>query len=402
MDSPKAPLVLHLVHSLEGGGTERVLVSLLKAFDHRVIRHTVVTQRCAGTLAAQSPEEVACIPLQAQGRTYATGLRLARLCRRLQPTILHARNVNTWGDALVAQILCPSIKLVLGFHGLQAGGRFGIREKIMGRIASALGAQFTSVSLRAQRQMAHELGLRVEKIQHLPNGIDFGCLKPTENRNALRANFGYSGNEITLGIVGSLTPVKGHGALLSAFARAAANISALRLIIIGDGPLRPDLEETARRLNVHDRVKFLGHRDDLPAILPALDAYVCASHSEGMSNALMEAMTAGLPVITTDVGDHSLLVRDGVDGLVVSPDDVTALSGAIQAMVTSRVSQTMGQNAKQRILAFCFDKTAQAYQSFYAGLTSRSTNRFASLCRRVSKSVTLINRPRVPLAGSVK
>ena len=104
MNSPDPPLVMHLVHSLEGGGTERVLVALLRGFDHRTMRHTVVTQRSAGSLAVQLPDRVGCIALGTRGRSWSAGLRIARACRRLRPAILHARNVNTWADAMLARL----------------------------------------------------------------------------------------------------------------------------------------------------------------------------------------------------------------------------------------------------------------------------------------------------------
>lgn len=408
MEPPSAPLVVHLVHSLDGGGTERVLVSLLRAFNHHAVRHAVVTLRDAGSLAADLPDDVACIALDASGRCRTSGIRLAGILARLRPTLIHARNVCTWCDAVVARVLCHGPKLVLGFHGLESGGPFSQRDRWTAWAASALDASFTSVSESGRRKMARELRLPVHRIQFLPNGIDLtqfgnGSLAV---RNEVRDSFGFQLSDRVIGIVGSLTRVKGHGVLIEAVAMAAEKSPHVRLLVVGDGALRNDLERIAGKFGIRDRVRFAGWQDDIPSVLSALDAYVCASHSEGMSNSVMEAMASALPVVSTAVGDHPVIVRHGVDGLIVPPNDVTALADAIETMVSSPEPATsMGRSARARIENSSFERTVDSYQRFYQRLIEQNpghAHTFASICRRVSKSVTCAQTPRVIPGASVK
>jgi len=408
MASRKAPLVMHVVHSLEGGGTERTLVSLLRSFDHRMFRHMVVTLRDAGSLAAQLPDEVACLALGIVGRSRTSGFRFVKACARLRPSIIHARNVCTWPDALVASMPLPRAKLVLGFHGLQSGGHFTRRDRCIARFASAFGARFASVSRYGRQQLVHDLGVPIHRIEHLPNGIDLGPfdIDASAKRIFLRDAFGYSSHDRVVGIVGSLTPVKGHDVLLSAIAKAAQSIPNIRLLIVGGGPLRKALEEKSKELGVHNRVQFTGWWDDVPALLSALDAYVCASRSEGMSNALMEAMAAGLPIVSTSVGDHPVILRHGVDGLVVPPDDTAALTESLQVLLGSpECAIGMGRSARSRIEEFSLARSVNAYQRFYGELapqTAAQTLAIAHPCPGVSKSVIGSLLPRVGTGTTVE
>lgn len=405
---PRPPLVVHVVHSLEGGGTERMLVALLGAFDRRVMRHAVITLRDAGSLAAALPDDVACIALETVGRSRASALHLARICARLRPSIIHARNVCTWSDAVIARLFHPRAKLILGFHGLQNGGHFSPRDRRAVYLGRVLGACFTSVSQHGARQLMKECRVPNHRIAHLPNGVDLcrTVVSPEDTKLRMRASFGYFPYHFVVGIVGSLTPVKGHAYLLAAIADAARFVPAIRLLVIGDGPLRGELEALARSLAIDDRVQFTGWRDDAAMMMNAMDTYVCASDSEGMSNALMEAMALGMPIVSTEVGDHPAMLRNGKDGLLVPPGHAAALAQSLQTLFHEPdLAAALGQNARRRIEAFDFERTVEAYQHFYHGLLATRAaplRRFARICRGVSKSVISSISPRIAADTPVK
>ena len=408
MASPNAPLVLHVVHSLEGGGTERALVSLLRAFDYGQMRHAVVTLRHAGSLAARLPDEVACVAMRTVGRSRTSGFRLAHICARLRPSIIHARNVCTWPDAAVAGVLNPRSKLVLGFHGLEGGGHFSRRDRHAARFAKAFGARFTSVSEFSKLQMIDEFRLPREQVDVLANGVDlarFASHGPSD-RNRVRESFGFQPSHRVIGIVGSLTSVKGHDVLLSAIANVVRKRPQVRLLVVGDGPLRGNLEARAAKLGILNSVHFAGWREDVPMLLGAMDVHVSASRSEGMSNALLEAMAAGLPVVSTAVGDHSQVVRHGVDGLLVRPQNVPALTEAIETIMDApERAAVMGRSARARVEAYGFERMVDAYQCYYFDLLKPAPNTaptLASVCRRLSKSVIGAFPPRVITGTPVK
>ncbi len=368
MNGERLPVAVHVVHSLEGGGTERTLVALLCAFDHSRIRHVVVTLREAGCLASRLPDQVSCVPLAVSGRSRLAGLALARVVRRTRASVVHARNICCWPDALVCGVFAPGGRIVLGFHGMESGGAFTARARFVARMAGKMGARFTSVSESGRKLMAGQLGLPVDAITHLPNGID---LAPYENSDrhqggAIRTMLGFTDRDWVIGAVGSLTPVKGIDVLIEAVSRLAATDEDVRLLIVGEGPLKTVLAEEARNLGIFDRVQFAGQREDVVTILKAMDVYVCSSRSEGMSNSLLEAMATGLPVVATTVGDNCVMIRDQVDGLLAPPNDSDALADALRLVRASPdLAARLGKAAQERIRAYDFRKTVSAYESYY-------------------------------------
>lgn len=394
MVSRNTPTVMHVVHSLEGGGTERVLCDLLRSFDRRKTRHAVVTLRQAGSLVTQLPDEVACCALGLEGRCRGAGLALASVIRSIRPAILHARNVCTWADSVVAAALVPQTRLVLGFHGLQDGGAFPRRMRMIARLARLTSdVRFTSVSHEGRDALCTQLSVPQSRVTVLGNGVDlerYTAVSPSR-RMAIRQAQGWNDGDFVIGTVGSLTAVKGHDVLLEAFAQVWRSQSHFRLMIVGDGPLDAQLRAKAVQLGIEQRATFAGRRGDVSEVLQGLDAYACSSQSEGVSNALLEAMASGLPVVTTAVGDHAMIVRGGIDGLIVPPNNSTRLAEAISMLCNDPDrAAILGRAARSRVENMGFCRVVAAYEDFYASLIARpeaEANPVARLCLSVSKSV---------------
>ena len=366
---------MHVIDSLEGGGTERTLVALLRAFDPSVCRHAVVTMRGAGALAARLPDHVSCRPISATGRSRWAGVRVARAARLVGACVIHARNTGCWFDATIAALLTPRVRLVLGFHGLERGGGLTRRQRRITRGGLRAGARFTSVSQAGRRQLHEDAGVPLDHIEVLPNGIDLPRFSsaPADSRQRSRSEFHFSEGDFVVGIVGSLTPVKRHDALIRAVARAGRSLPHLRLLVVGDGPLRTVLHAQAQKQEVEDRIRFAGRREDVPALLAAMDAYVCSSESEGMSNALLEAMATGLAVIATDVGDHSVIIRHKVDGLIVKSGSSVELADALMTLACTRhLRARLAAASRVRARDFDFASSVRAYEKYYKSLLPAS------------------------------
>ncbi|MGB2987120.1 MAG: glycosyltransferase [Phycisphaerae bacterium] len=402
MSRDNRPVIVHVVHSLEGGGTERTLVALLHAFDPSRFRHAVVTLRAAGSLSARLPDHVACRPLVASGRSWSTGLRLAQLTRHWGAAVIHARNTGCWSDATGAGLLTPHTRLVLGFHGLETAGPFNQRHRRLARWALLAGARFTSVSEAGRRQLRDQARIPTDRITLLRNGVElhsFGQLDEAA-RKRTRAAFQWDDTTFVVGTVGSLTPVKGHITLIRAVARVRQPVPNIRLLIVGDGPQRASLEQQAQVEGVGDRVHFLGWREDVSRLMDCMDVYVCSSASEGMNNALLEAMAAGLPIIATDVGDNAAMIRDGVEGQIVKPGSFEAIANTLAIFARSPdLRQRFATAAKTRANDYDFDEKVRAYEAYYQALLTVGTTNEKSVphgrsrSHVVSRSAASVDRP---------
>ncbi len=377
----RRPLVVHVVNTLDGGGTEHALLALLRSFRRSCLRHAVVTLREAGSLSAHLPEDVACRALGLRGASRSAGLRLACALQRMGPAVVHGRNACTWWDTTVAGLLTRGVQVVLGFHGWDQTGGWNTRRKRTTRWCARMGAKFSSVSYAGRDFLVQDVQISRQKVAVLPNGVDVRYWSPPDQaqRAAARLRWGFGDHDVVAAAVGSLTQVKRHDRLLLAAAAAIEEPQAkhLRILVTGDGPLRTKLEAQVNRLRPCPHVVFTGHLDDARSALHAADMFVSASDAEGMSHALLEAMATGLPIVTTSVGDHAQIVRDGLAGLVVDRT-VEALTRALVHLGGDESLRcNMGALARRRAHQFAFDATLDAYEAYYRSLVGSHHSRRA-------------------------
>ena len=191
-----------------------------------------------------------------------------------------------------------------------------------------------------------------KRLRLITNGVDTAGFAPMspETKSLGRTRLGLQPDHFVLGCVARMVPVKRHQDLIAAFARLAERRPELRLMLIGDGPLEGALRSQAQAAGVGSQVRFLGARQDVDTLLPLLDAFVLCSATEGMSNALLEAMAAGLPVVATAVGGNSEVVLDGESGFLVPPVAPDLLAAAIDRLVADpSASHAMGCRGRAHV-----------------------------------------------------
>lgn len=370
-------VVMHVVDTLSGGGTERALVALLNRFDTRRVRHVVVTMRDAGPGSVRLPEHVACCALGLTGVSRFGFLRLARVARRWNASVMHARNTGCWMDTAIAALITPGATATLGFHGLDRANGLDERVRRRARWATRLGALFTSVSYEGARRLRDALGVPQERITVLRNGVDLERFKPIDltARRRLRARLGLPQDAILIGGVGSLTRIKRFDLLIDGLAASRIRGPQPHLVFVGSGPLRDTLGRRAAALGLEGRVHFPGQHEDVPDYFAAFDIYVCSSDFEGVSNALLEAMACGLPVITTWVGDHAAIVRDGQEGLTIEPGHVQGLADALDRLcLDESLRRQMGAAGRRRAADSDFSIAVHDYESYYGRLLACATD----------------------------
>lgn len=211
--------------------------------------------------------------------------------------------------------------------------------------------RFTKI-IAASNAIANTVQLPVrnnKKLEVIYNGVNLKRFSVPED-NSIRETLGIKASETALGVVANLSPVKNHQLTLKCVRMLHDENRLVHLLLAGDGPLRDELERTAAELGISSYVHFLGRRQDIVAILSAIDVFVMASKTEGMSNAILEAMAAGKPVVATNVGGNPEAVVDGLTGYLVPNNDLMAMRDRLVELIDNRdLRIRMGILGKQRI-----------------------------------------------------
>lgn len=260
--------------------------------------------------------------------------KLVRAFRRLQPDIVHTHTAKAGTLGRLAALLTAAPATIHTFHGHVLGGYFSPAvSRVFLRIERMLARRTDRIIALSPRlrQAILAMGIgRPEQVEVISLGLDLDRFVQTPpGQQALRGALDIPPDAPLLGIVGRLVPIKDHPTLFHALTLLDAARRSPHLVIVGDGERHEELRQLAHRLGLASRIHFLGWRSDLEAILPALDVVISCSRNEGTPVALIEAMAAGVPVVSTDVGGVGDLVVHGETGWLVPPGDPPALARAI-------------------------------------------------------------------------
>ena len=285
------------------------------------------------------------LPLPVLGRTRRsreTVLNLRKAMRRVDVALAHGSTTPLACAVAGAGLDTPFVYRNIGEPLYWANTRMR-RTRV--RLVLARAAAVAALWPASADTIAEHLSVPRRKITVIPKGVPAATFTPAlpANRASARARLGVAADVQTVLYLGSLAPEKNVGAAID----AVAGLEDVHLIVVGDGPLRADLEARAEAV-APGRVAFLGPTDDPHLALQAADALVLPSLSEGMPGVLMEAGMAGIPVVATRVGGVETIVRAGETGELVAPDDVPALASAL-ATVLSRPGE-YGEAARRHCL----------------------------------------------------
>jgi glycosyltransferase involved in cell wall biosynthesis len=186
------------------------------------------------------------------------------------------------------------------------------------------------------REVLLDGGLPAGRVEVIPSGIDFTPYKKALSSDYLRREFGFAGDDYLVGMVAHLADHKGHKYLIRAAKILKRQTPKIKVIIVGEGPLRIELTKEARDSGVEDLVFFLGFRKDVPQILSSLDVFVLSSYLEGLGSSIMDAMACRLPVVATRTGGIPEVVIHRKTGLLVPPRNPSALAKAILRLYNDR------------------------------------------------------------------
>jgi glycosyltransferase involved in cell wall biosynthesis len=297
-------------------------------------------------------------------------VELRRLIRERRIDIVHSHDYKT---NLLAWLLAQGTRVTAlsTVHGWT--GRSRREHWVYYPCDKRVLAQFSKL-IAVSSEIGRELvrcGARPDRIVTVLNGIDHRIFRRDRSReSSIRRALALRTEDVVIGAVGRLEVQKRFDLLIDAFAELHAEDSRLVLVIVGDGSKRDALLRHADRLGVADSCRFLGQRSDLVELHHAFDLFVQSSDYEGTPNAVLEAMALETPVVATDVGGTSELLRHGTDGIIVPAGNRAALVHAIAtALNEPQVAASLAREARRRIEStLSFDARMAAVEAVYTEL----------------------------------
>ena len=256
---------------------------------------------------------------------------------------------------------------------------FPLSRSRISRARYGAAAKILAVSEAARKQLL-AAGLAAERIEIVADGVEIPGTIPTETREKARQRWGFAAGEIVLECVAALTPEKGHALLIEAFAklRRGPGGGKLRLLLAGDGRLRPQLEQRAREAGVESSVIFAGFVPDVEAVYAAGDLFVFPSLQEGAGSSLLRAMAFGLPVVALERGGVGEIIQDGKNGVLARDATPEGFAQAIERTLgdpalMERLSRAGRETVAERYSA---DRMIEATEHIFAELIAeRAGNR---------------------------
>lgn len=330
--------IAHFIDSTDPGGAETIVIEICKSirrygFESEIYHfgNSWVEERCK---EFNIPSFV--VPGHRFYKSIKTipifSIIFARFLRSHKVEILHSHLFGSITGACLAAYI-SNIPHIGTIHDIYTMEERGKRIYLL-KISSALGTQLVTVSQQMNNYLKGLARFRNGSLQTIENGVDIEKFNLPVNKK-LYSELNLHPDDIMLICVGRLEKIKGHDVLIQAFSKIKQE-SNVKLLIVGDGSYRTDIEKSIIEKGLQNRIRILGHRNDIPELLKLSNCFVLASRSEGLSCSIIEAMAAGLPVIATDVGGNAELVKDGENGYLVQSGNPEALAAKLQILIDNK------------------------------------------------------------------
>lgn len=371
--------VVHIITRLDrGGSAENTLRSVL-GLTARGYRVAVLTGPGDDRPSALLPRveaagvRVTVLPALRRevhlGRDLAACRDLVRILRRDRPAIVHSHESKAGFLGRWAARVAGCRRLVHTPHGHIFYGHFSPARTavyvMLERLTAPITTRLVALTPREiEEHLARGVG-RADQWVAIHSGVPLERFQAVAaDPNGLRRELGCPSGAPLVGSVGRLAPIKRYQDLIAAVARLPR--PDVVCLLVGDGPEAAALAAAARLAGLGDRVRFLGWREDIPRILAALSVFVLPSANEGMGRVIVEAMAAGVPVIATRVGGIPSVLPDGECGLLVEPEDVAGLSGAIgKLLADGALAARMGAAGRRRAPAYGVEAMVEKLDGLY-------------------------------------
>ena len=369
------PLVIHVMHRFDTGGLENGVVNLINHMPREAYRHAIIALTEVTEFRKRvHRDDVQFIALnKPPGQGIWLYPRLYRLFRNLRPAIVHSRNLG----ALEAQVPAWAARVpvrIHGEHGWDIGDLDGSsrRYRRVRRLYRPFVSRYIALSRDLASYLQNAVHVPASHITQAYNGVDLMRFHASSLDRAPISGCPFDPSQHwIIGTVGRMSAVKDQLMLARAFVlavnRAPELQASLRLVMVGEGPLRVQSQAVLEQAGLGHLAWLPGERADVPDIMRGLHCFALPSLSEGISNTILEAMASGLPVIATDVGGNAELVQSGQTGLLTPAADPSAMATALLDLVRCpQLCRDMGAAGRAQVDAkFSLQAMVNAYQAVY-------------------------------------
>ena len=370
--------VVHVLDSLDIGGTELNAVRTAERLDRKRFDIRFVCLRASGPLRARLdaigiPIDETPVPSLFSTTALRRGFWIRDLVRREGIHVVHAH------DPYANTLAAPFVRLA-GRGAVIASQRWlrdvhSARVRFANRMAYRFAHRVLANSPSVGETVVRDEGVNRGRVVVIPNFVEEAAFTPlsTERRTVLRREVGLAPDDVAVGVIANLYPVKNHAMLLRAAGRLAAKWPEVRFVLIGEGKEREALTRLRHELRLDDRVVMPGRLTNEPGLAGIFDITVLTSVEEGFPNWIVEAMAAGRAVVATGVGGVPDAVLDGETGVLVSSGDDEALARALDRLLGDHdLRRRMGATATARARTlYHVDTVMAALESLYEDLAVR-------------------------------
>jgi len=366
------PALAYVVNALNPGGTERLVVDMSRAFSREYDLQVICldTPGTWGEALRADGIPVHCL-WRRPGLDLSMAGKLAGIFRAARTRLVHAHQCTPWFYAALSRLRGRAPRLLLEEHGrfypeIPNAKRAFINRVLIRNLTHAFVAVSEDVRMRLERYE----GLDARKIRVIYNGVTPRAPIDAATRSALRAQLGLDRDDFVIGTVGRFDSIKNLPMLVRGIAAVAQAEPRVRGLLVGDGPEMKPIRALVEQLGLQERIRITGFREDARELAQCMDLFALTSFSEGTSMALLEAMSAGMPVVVTAVGGNPEIVSGGETGWVVPSDDVGALSTALtDALSDAPLREQRGAAARRRFdERFRFETMIERYRRLYREL----------------------------------
>lgn len=372
--------VLHVAHSLDIGGTEKVVYDLIRTLNRDVVSSAIACIDHLGHFGAALQHEGYKVFVLGRNPGIDRNLigRLAQIVREGEFDVIHAQQYTPYFYSLMSCFWLTARvrhrpKLVFTEHGIAHPYKKKLRRLLLNPVLFSFASSINTISRYTKNLLVEYDNYPPHRTAVIPNGVDITRFSQTTDPSSLREAVGLTSTTPVVGVVARLDPVKNHPMLFRAFKTVLHHRPECRLLVIGNGPEEGALKDLAESLEIHDRVLFLGARQDIPSLLQIVDVFALPSFSEGMSAALIESMAAGVPIVATDVGGNSEVVEHNVTGYLIPDNDETAMADRLLDLLRNPETRwRMGEAGRRRAAQlFSLQTMVNAYTDIYMHVAGR-------------------------------